>query len=141
MKIVPDTKAKTYCKKEIIINAPTEKIFSLLQNVSSWPEWQSSVTKTNIKGAPKEGKEFIWISDGLKIKSKFHTIKKPSEIGWTGKILWIRAVHNWHLIRLGKRTKIIVKEHLKGIGSGFLRKTLCEGINKNLKELKRKAEK
>ena len=141
MNILSDSRAKTYCKKEILIDAPIEEIFSLIKNVSSWPEWQSNVTKTNIEGKPEEGKEFVWEADGLKIKSVFHTIKKPSEIGWTGKILWINAVHNWQLIKSGKRTKIVVTEHLKGIGSLFLKKTLCKGMTKNLRELKIVAEK
>ncbi len=140
MKIEVNSTAKCIATSEIIINTPKQHVFEILSNIKKWPEWQSSVTNAEIKGSPEVGKKFTWKAGGLNIKSKLHSVNPDSEIGWTGRIWWIKAVHNWYLIDEGGQTKVIVKESLKGLGSSLMRKSLEEGMKKNLDELKIQAE-
>ena len=140
MKIEVDSSAKCFSKEEIIINSPVGNVFKILSDINNWPSWQSSVTKAQINGPTKPGVEFIWKAGGLKINSKLHTVNANSEIGWTGRIWWIKAVHNWYLSNENNETKVTVKESLNGLGSSFMRKSLIEGMRRNLLELKNKAE-
>lgn len=140
MNVEADTAARCYSEDEIIIDSPVENVFKILCDINNWPEWQSSVTMAQIYGSPEPGVEFKWESGGLKIHSKLHTVNEYSQIGWTGRIWWIKAVHNWYLINEGNKTKVIVKESLNGLGSSFMRKSLTEGMRKNLQELKSRAE-
>lgn len=136
-----DSKAKCYSKDEITVNATKRVVFEVISDINNWPEWQSSVTKAEIKGKAEAGKKFIWKADGLNIKSELHTVEEFSEIGWIGRIWWIKAVHNWYLSENNGQTTVVVKETLKGLGSSLLLKSLKEGMRKNLAELKIKVEK
>ena len=140
MNIEVDSTAKCFSKEEIMINSPVENVFKILSDINNWPAWQSSVTKAQINDSTKSGVEFKWKAGGLKINSKLHTVNANSEIGWTGRIWWIKAVHNWYLINENNKTKVIVKESLNGLGSSLMQRSLIEGMRKNLLELKNKAE-
>ena len=136
-----DSSAKCYATAEITVNAPKHDVFEILANINNWSNWQSSVTKAEIAGSPEVGKKFKWKGGGMNIKSQLHTVNADSEIGWKGKIWWIKAVHNWYLTEENGQTKVVVKESLKGLGSSMMLKSLKEGMQKNLEELKIQAEK
>jgi len=140
MNIEVDSTTKCYSKEEIIINSPVEKVFKVLSDIKNWPSWQSSVTRTEINGPIEVGAKFKWKAGGLNINSELHTFNTNSEIGWTGRIWWIQAVHNWYLRYDNQTTKVIVEESLHGLGSSLMQKSLIEGMKKNLSELKTKAE-
>lgn len=140
MNLETDSTAKCYSTAEIKINTSKQHVFEILSDINHWPDWQTSVTKAEIKGRPENGKKFKWKAGGLRIHSKLHTVNPNSEIGWTGKIWWIKAVHNWYITEENGQTKVIVQETLKGFGSSGMKKSLQEGMKKNLAELKAKAE-
>lgn len=140
MNVEPDTKA-TYSVDSIQIDAPVSKVYSLIANISDWPKWFEGVTEVNINGNVEEGKTFIWKANGYNIKSKIHTVRSNSEIGWTGKMWWINAVHNWYFENCsGGVTKVIIKESFEGIGSILLKNTLKKDMRKDLIVLKKKSE-
>jgi uncharacterized membrane protein len=140
MNMEVDSSAKCFSKEEIIINSPIENVFNILSDINNWPSWQSSVTKAQINGSMEPGVKFKWKAGGLNINSKLHTVNTNSEIGWTGKTWWIKAVHNWYLSNENQKTKVIVEESLTGPGSSWMQKSIIEGMKKNLSELKAKAE-
>ena len=135
-----DSTAKCYANSEITIKSTKHHVFEILSDINGWPQWQSSVTKAEIKGSPEVGKKFTWKGGGLNIKSQLHSVNPDSEIGWTGRIWWIKAVHNWYLNEENGQTKVVVKESLKGLGSSMMLKSIEEGMKKNLDELKVQAE-
>ncbi|MFW5761013.1 MAG: hypothetical protein ACOCXH_08555 [Cyclobacteriaceae bacterium] len=69
-----------------------------------------------------------------------HTVTKHSEIGWTGKIAWVKAEHNWYFSMGENGTKVVVEESLSGLGSRLMSKSLAEGMVQNLNGLKEYAE-
>jgi len=140
MNIEVDSTAKCFSKEEVIINSPMENVFKILSDINNWTSWQSSVTKAQINGPAEVGAKFRWKAGGLNINSQFHTVNANSEIGWTGRIWWIKAVHNWYLYDENNKTKVVVKESLRGFGASLMKKSLTEGMKKNLVELKSKAE-
>ncbi len=135
-----DSTAKCYATAEITINSSKEHVFEILADINKWPVWQSSVTKAEIEGSPEVGKRFKWKGGGMNIKSQLHTVNADLEIGWTGKIWWIKAVHNWYLTEENGQTKVVVQESLSGLGSSMMLKSLKEGMQKNLDELRIRAE-
>ncbi len=77
----------------------------------------------------------------MNIHSKLHTVLQNAKIGWTGRMFWIKAVHNWWFTAKGESTLVKVEESLSGFGSSLMKKSLAEGMKKNLIELKKHAEK
>lgn len=141
MNIEVNKNAKAYGKEEILIHAPLNRVYRLVSDINNWAEWQSDVAEALIHGKFSENTEFTWKANGMKIHSKLHTIQQNAKIGWTGKMFWIKAVHNWWFTAKGESTLVEVEESLSGFGSSLMKKTLNEGISKNLLELKREAEK
>jgi uncharacterized protein YndB with AHSA1/START domain len=140
MNVPVKKEAKAYATASITIDAPAERVYAILADINKWPNWQSSVEKAEMEGPAAEGKKFKWKADGLKIKSKLHTVHPASEFGWTGRIWWITAVHNWTFEEKGGKTTVTVEESLSGFLSGTFGKSLAEGLQKNLEELKAAAE-
>lgn len=140
MNIEVDQSLPCVAERQIAINAPIERVFSILSDINNWTKWQKAVSISSINDKPIVGAEFSWKANGFKINSKIHTYLPSSELGWTGKMLWIDAVHNWYLTSDSKNTIVLVKESLKGFGSILLKKTLVEGMAKSLLELKTIAE-
>jgi uncharacterized membrane protein len=141
MNIDADSTAKCFSKEEITINSPVENVFKILSDINNWDKWQTSVAKAEIYGATEVGARFKWKAGGLNISSQLHTVNLNSEIGWTGSIWWIKAVHNWYLSFENNVTKVTVMESLRGFGASLMQKSLSEGMKRNLEELKKKAEK
>jgi len=141
MNIEVNRNAKAYAKEEMLIHAPVEKVYGLVSDINNWTEWQTAVTEAQLNGKFNEGTEFDWKANGMHIHSKIHTIRQNAKIGWTGKMFWIKAVHNWWFTAKGENTLVKVEESLSGFGSLLMKKSLEEGMTKNLIELKKRADK
>jgi uncharacterized membrane protein len=141
MNIEVDTKTKAYAIDSIEINAPLEKVYSLIANINNWPNWFEGVTEVKLNGDIQEGTDFIWKAKGYKIKSKIHTVKINRAIGWTGKMWWIKAVHNWRFKSdQNGITKVIVQENFAGFCSSFMRNSLKNDMRNDLIILKNASE-
>ncbi|MGQ7868601.1 SRPBCC family protein [Sunxiuqinia sp. sy24] len=141
MKIEVNKKAPAFNETQILIHAPAEKVYKVLSGINDWPKWQTEVTEASLQSPAVSGANFAWKAGGLKIKSRIHTANSPNEFGWTGRMLWIKAIHNWILVPHGKSTQVFVQESLEGWLSGFMQKNLTNGMAQNLYELKLEAEK
>lgn len=141
MNIEVNRNASAYHKEEIVINAPVEKVYKMLANINQWPTWQSNVASANMEGEAQQGKEFRWKAGGANIRSKLHTVNPYSEFGWTGRILWITAIHNWTFTEKDSTTTVVVEESMSGFLSGLMKSTLKDGMVKSLEELKMEVEK
>jgi hypothetical protein len=140
MNIRVNRSARAFAKEETYIAATPEKVYSILVNVNQWPSWQSEVVSAVMDGAPEVNKTFDWKAGGSRLHSRFHTLTPFSEIGWTGRVFWITAVHNWYLEKEGDGTRVIVEESFGGFLSGMLKSMLEKGMKKSLLELKAIAE-
>lgn len=142
MNIETDTHAKAYATDSIMINAPVEEVYSRLADINHWPGWFQGVTEAKVNGPVKEGAVFVWKAKGYKIESKLHTIRPNSAIGWTGKVWWINAVHNWRFKPVANRqTKVVIQESFSGLGSSFMKNSMKEDMRNDLIGLKNVSEK
>jgi len=141
MNVEVNNKAKAYSIDSIQIDAPIDEVYSLVANMSDWPAWFQGVTEVHMNGKAEEGKVFIWKAKGYKIKSKIHTLRINSDIGWTGKMWWIGAIHNWHLESLPNGvTRVIVEESFNGLGSSLMKNSIKKDMRNDLSGLKKKSE-
>ena len=142
MNIEVDSKAKAYAVDSIEINASVEKVYSLVSDIGNWPNWFEGVTEVKVNGNIQEGTYFTWKAKGYKIKSKIHTVNNNLAIGWTGKIWWIKAVHNWRFKSdQNGKTKVIVQENFAGFCSSFMKNSLKSDMRNDLIILKKASEK
>jgi uncharacterized protein YndB with AHSA1/START domain len=90
-----DEHAAVKASSEILIAAPTEKVWRLLVEIDEWPRWQPNITAAKITGPLNQGTEFEWSTGGTKIKSRLAVVKPGEELAWTGKALHTTAIHVW----------------------------------------------
>jgi len=131
--------------KEIIINAPQEKVWEVLTKIEDWPNWYTKITDTKINDKPDEGASFTWKTNGSKIKSKIHTYEPNKTLGWSGKAFGVKAIHNWYLEPTSNGTKVMVNESMEGWIIALMKKKmnniLAEDMTYWLDQLKIESEK
>ncbi|MCW0481273.1 SRPBCC family protein [Gaoshiqia sediminis] len=140
MKIETNKNAPAWHREELLIDAPADRVYAILADIRNWAHWQSGVSKTKLHGKIVPGTSFDWKADGFSIKSDVHTAAAPLEFGWTGRMLWLKAVHNWTFYPEGNRTLVVVEESVEGFGAGLMQKALANGMKKSLLELKAEVE-
>lgn len=145
MNIPINIDAPVKSQSEIIIYAPTEKVWQILTKINDWPEWQKEVTESNLKEELAEGVKFKWKAGGLSFTSQVHTIDPKVKFGWTGRTFGASAIHNWSFKDYGDKTTVNVEESLQGVFprilKGYFQKNLDKGVRQNLMDLKVASEK
>ena len=129
---------------EAIIEAPIEEVWRVLADLEKWPAWNNSVSKIRVNGPIEVGTSFEWVGGGFKIFSRLEEVAPPARIGWTGKMLGIRAVHVWALQAEGPGTRVRTEESFEGWPAALfraaMRKTLAKTLGQGLAALKAEAE-
>ncbi len=100
---------------EITVNAPPEKIWSLLTDIQNWPKWQHDIRVAEISGPIEEGTQFAWTTGGTSIHSRIALVRPGEQFGWTGKAFGAKAIHLWKLKRLPDgQTLVRTEESMNG---------------------------
>jgi uncharacterized protein YndB with AHSA1/START domain len=107
-------KAPMSARKEILIEAPIEKVWSIQTDIERWPEWQPDITSAKLQGNLTAGTVFRWKAKGLGITSMLHTVEPNHKIGWTGTSIGMGAIHNWAFEPQANGTLVITEESLSG---------------------------
>ncbi|MBW4049831.1 MAG: SRPBCC domain-containing protein [Proteobacteria bacterium] len=99
----------------IIIEAPRERVWRVLVNVSRWPRWQPDISKVTGVSTLASGATFTWQTGGTTIHSRVVLFSPPSEVSWTGHAETARAIHVFVLTPLSPtRTKVESRESMDG---------------------------
>lgn len=100
---------------QITINAPPDKVFSLLANVAQWPVWQKDIAGTSIGLQTGPGAEFSWETSGASIHSTFRRYIPGQSIAWTGSVVNFHAIHIFDLTPgPNGSTVVTMKESMSG---------------------------
>lgn len=106
--------APVITRKNIVINAPVEKVWKIFCDVDNWDAWQKEIVSPAINGAFKAGTTFNWKSNGLTITSTLQTVEVDKMIGWSGPAFGSFAIHTWYLTEHNGQTTIRVEESMEG---------------------------
>ena len=115
-----------------LIHAPANKVWEVMTNIESWPQWQKEISKTKIKGAIKPGSSFEWKSSGISIHSTLHTVVPASQFGWEGKSLGIFAIHNWTIKEKNGKTEVLMEGSMEGFLAGLFKKSFNKNLEKGM---------
>ena len=130
--------------ESIQIEATPQRVWEILTDINNWDKWNRDIKQAKIKGDLAAGTTFDWNSGGNKISSTLHTVTPLREIGWSGKAFGAFAIHNFTLTDINGKTELLVEESMEGFlmrfFRGYMQKTLENGINNWLIQLKETAE-
>lgn len=140
-----DQTAPLYAKKDTIIFASIDKVWSLLTEINLWPRWQPDVTSAKLEGDLSAGVIFKWKAKGLNITSTIREVEPLKRIGWTGNSIGMSAIHFWSFEPQGNFTRVTTEESLNGWFPGLLKifdpTFLNKSLSGSLQVLKTEAEK
>lgn len=131
-----DVNATLVARKEVVVDAPVERVWEVQADIEAWPVWQEDVSEARLEGELERGTRFVWKAMGMKIVSRLESVEKNKEIGWSGKALGMQARHVWRFERMGAKTKVVTEESMSGwlvkllklVDHKFLEKSLTKSV-------------
>jgi len=137
---------------EIEIGADSEKVWGILSDFSSYPDWNPFMR--SIKGELAVGKKLVVLmqptgSRGTTFKPTVLTADRNREIRWIGHLLIPGLFDGEHILEInplegGKRVRFVQHEKFSGLllpfVSGMLRNDTTRGFAEMNKALKERAE-
>jgi uncharacterized protein YndB with AHSA1/START domain len=137
--------APVKCSKKITINARSEKVWSVITNINNWPNWQTDIKNSKLKGGLQPNSTFVWKTGGAKVHSTLHTVEPYKQFGWTGKTYGMYAIHNWTFTETNGQTTVLVNESMQGFLAGLFKKSFNKNLEKGMQNwlelLKKESEK
>lgn len=131
-------------RKEIVMNAPIEKVWQTLTDIDRWPQWQEAVSNAKIESSLIPGGIFRWNSGGMNLVSTLKLVEPQRSIGWTGEAMGTHAVHVWHFENVAGGTKVVTEESLSGwlprLLRVFMPRFLDNSLTKTLDDLRKASE-
>ncbi len=126
------------------VNAPAGVVWDVLTDFESWPNWNESVSKTELKGDLTVGTTFVWVANGAKIVSMLEELDYPRRVVWSGRTFGIRAIHVWEFEERDGGTLVRTSESFEGLIvkllRGMMKRMLSETLQQSVLALKREAE-
>ena len=138
-----DAEAPVKASHEVLIEAPVERVWGLLRDVSGWGTWYPDVHDVRLDSGVKEDARFTWRNGKSRIKSRFAVVDTEREITWTGVSSGAKAVHRHVLESTGDgATRVFSEESMAGLllVLFFDSAKLGAGMEEWLAALKRAAE-
>ena len=139
-----NTTAPAIARHEILIHAPSEKIWQLLADINHWHTWHEDIADAKLEGLLQPGATFRWKSGGTTIQSTLQEVEPHHRLTWTGKALGTRAIHVWRLEPQPNGVLVKTEESFDGwlvsLLKGMMQKTLDTSLQTWLEHLKQKAE-
>lgn len=129
---------------ELLINAPGQKVWSLVAEIDRWPSWNPAVKRAKLNGTFEVGTTFNWKAGGISIVSTLQEIDPTAKLVWTGKAIGTRAIHVWSLQNTPAGVLVRTSESFEGWLVSLMRKAMQKNLDESLvswlNELKRRAE-
>ncbi len=128
---------------QIIINAPPNRVWTILTSIQNWPKWQPDITSAAIAQQPAVGVPFEWSTGAGTIHSRIARYEPQQTIAWTGRLLIFHAIHIWTITALPNgETKVETRESMSGWPITWLYSSasLLQADQRWLADLKKQAE-
>jgi uncharacterized protein YndB with AHSA1/START domain len=129
---------------ETTIVAPINRVWKILTDFNTWPDWNPEVTSVAVDGELEPGSSFQWKTGPGTIHSTLSSVEPPGMISWQGKTFGINAYHVWQLSETDEGTLVKTAESwdgwLPGLFRKYLQKTLQASLDRGLDYLRISAE-
>lgn len=132
-------------KTEILINASAEKVWEVLTNFDSYPDWNPFIR--SIKGEVMSGNKItVRIqppgSNGMTFKPEVLVLTKNHKLSWLGHLLLPGLFDGEHIFELidneNGTTTFIQSEKFKGLLVGLFKKQIDSNTKKGFEEMNTK---
>jgi uncharacterized protein YndB with AHSA1/START domain len=120
-------KADLFSHNELVINAPCERVWQHIIDVTKWPEWYPNSKDVRIMDGTvlADGRVFRWTTFGLPLESKVNEFIPCTRIGWYGYAPGSAPsfYHTWFLTQTADGCRVVTDEVGMGKNAAHLRET------------------
>lgn len=109
-----DGKAPVVVHCDLVIEAPLWRVWQLLTEVASWPDWHPDITATAADGPLRTDGVFRWSTAGLDIESTVYSLWPRRRIIWGGTTNGITGIHLWTFDEIGSSVHVHTEESWAG---------------------------
>lgn len=88
-----DAGASVRASADVTIDAPIERVWAILSDVSGWPSVEPGIHDVALESGVTVDARFTWANGKTRIRSRFAVVDTCREITWTGQASGSRAVH------------------------------------------------
>jgi hypothetical protein len=97
------------------VQAKPERLWDVLTDFKSWPEWQWTSYIQPIPPSPlKGGCAFVAELGGHKWNMAIAKADRPKKVSWHARSTGLEALHEWEFLDQGRMTKAISRESMSG---------------------------
>jgi hypothetical protein len=126
------------------VESTAERLWDILQDVKSWPEWQGTSFVEPPAAPLQKGSTFTAELGGHNWSVTVTEADRPNRLVWAGRQMGLKVVHEWEFAEAGGRTQAVSRDNMSGWPLLFarpaLQKKVSEHDEKSLADLKAKAE-
>jgi uncharacterized protein YndB with AHSA1/START domain len=138
-----DERAAVATTREVVIDAPIQRVWSLLSDPAGWPTWDSRIHDVEVEAPTAVDVRFTWSSGRARMRSRFAVVEPAHEITWTGVSGGAKAIHR-HVLSAptSHTTHVYCEESMAGLLLGLFygRERMQAAIEAWLDALARAAE-
>jgi hypothetical protein len=139
-----DPMAPIRARREIIIDAPVERVWARLSDVPSWgTNLEPGVKNITLERGVSVDGSFVRSNKGARMRATFAVVQPNTEIAWTGSAFGVKVVHRFELTPVNTNaTKVVVEESMAGslLALLFSTRKLVNVLDLSLATLKTAAE-
>lgn len=111
-----DDKAGVKAFGEITVNAPIDKVWDVLIDLSAWPNFDPNFSDVRLEPTVSVGARASFKIRGFPIQGTFAVVSPNQELTWVGKSLWTKAIDRHVVGAISIDTsRLILEESLSGI--------------------------
>ncbi|PSK96785.1 polyketide cyclase/dehydrase/lipid transport protein [Murinocardiopsis flavida] len=109
-----DVAAPVVVRCDNVIDAPPWRVWQLLTDVSSWPDWQPDITAAAADRPLRTDSTFRWSTAGLDIEFTVYVLQPRRRILWGGTSHGITGIHLWTFDTIGSSVHVHTEESWDG---------------------------
>lgn len=115
--------AKFFVSNEVFINASAEKIWNILIEAETWPNWYEGASNVKLLssdyGTLESKSVFTWKTMGMNFKSTITEFEPPHRLSWESEKRSIKGYHAWLIIPVENGCRVITDESQHGFLTFF----------------------
>ena len=106
-----DPVAPVRARGSIVINRAPDLAWSVLADVSNWPEFRSDIHDVAVAGTPIPGGSFSWSTGDIAVQSRFAIVEPGRRLTWTTAVPGLlEAVHVYLFEAAGRGATLVSAE-------------------------------
>jgi hypothetical protein len=126
------------------VASSAERVWDLLADVKSWPEWQGTSYVDPPVGPLQKGSIFVAELGGHKWDLTVTRADRPHRLSWIGHQTGLEAIHDWEFVETQGKTRAASRDSVSGwmllFVRGMVEKKVSSTDERWLASLKAKAE-